>query len=72
MASSLYRLLASQVGNGYQSAKSRHIFRDLIDATAMVMIGDRDITVRFQKRAQKACPSSASLPPTPRTPPRKP
>lgn len=51
MASSLYRLLASQVGNGYETAKSRHIFRDLIDATAMVMIGDRDITVRFQKRA---------------------
>ena len=51
MASSLYRLLASQVGNGYQTAKSRHIFRDLIDATAMVIIGDRDITVRFQKRA---------------------
>jgi len=51
MASSLYRLLASQVGNGYESAKSRHIFRDLIDATATVMIGDRDITVRFQKRA---------------------
>lgn len=51
MASSLYRLLASQVGNGYETAKSRHIFRDFIDATAMVMIGDRDITVRFQKRA---------------------
>lgn len=51
MASSLYRLLASQVGDGYETAKSRHIFRDLIDATAMVTIGDRDITVRFQKRA---------------------
>jgi len=51
MASSLYRLLGSQVGNGYDNAKSRHIFRDLIDATATVMIGDKDITVRFQKRA---------------------
>jgi len=51
MASSLYRLLASEVGNGYDSAKSRHIFRDLIDATATVIIGDRDISVRFQKRA---------------------
>jgi hypothetical protein len=51
MASSLYRLLATQIGNGYQTAKSRHIFRDLIDATAVVMIGARDITVRFQKRA---------------------
>lgn len=51
MASSLYRLLAARVGNGYETAKSRHIFRDLIDATAMVMIGGHDITVRFQKRA---------------------
>jgi hypothetical protein len=51
MASSLYRLLASQVGHGYATAKSRHIFRDLIDATATVTIGERDIDVRFQKRA---------------------
>ena len=51
MASSLYRLLASQIGNGYASAKSRHIFRDLIDATATVTIGESDIDVRFQKRA---------------------
>lgn len=51
MASSLYRLLASQIGNGYETAKSRHVFRDFIDATAMVTIGDQDITVRFQKRA---------------------
>jgi hypothetical protein len=51
MASSLYRLLASQVGNGYESAKSRHIFRDLIDATATVTISERDIDVSFQKRA---------------------
>jgi len=51
MASSLYRLLASHVGNGYQKAKSRHLFRDLIDATATVFIDERDITVRFQKRA---------------------
>ena len=28
MASSLYRLLAVRVGNGYEAAKSRHLFRD--------------------------------------------
>ena len=33
MASSLYRLLSSKIANGYQNAKSRHIFRDFIDAT---------------------------------------
>ena len=33
MASSLYRLLAVRIGNGYEAAKSRHLFRDFIDAT---------------------------------------
>ena len=51
MASSLYRLLATKVGRGYERAKSRHIFRDLVDATATVLIGPREITVRYQKRA---------------------
>ncbi len=51
MASSLYRLLATNIGNGYQTAKSRHIFRDFIDATAAVSISEKHIRVRFQKRA---------------------
>ena len=33
------------------TAKSQHIFRDFINAVATVMISERDITVRFQKRA---------------------
>lgn len=51
MASSLYRLLSSKIGNGYQNAKSRHIFRDFIDATATVFITEKEILVRFQKRS---------------------
>jgi len=51
LASSLYRLLGARVGNGYQRAKSRHIFRDLVDATAQVTLTDHVIEVRFQKRA---------------------
>lgn len=51
MASSLYRLLGSKLGNGYQKAKSRHIFRDFVDATATLLISEKDISVRFQKRA---------------------
>jgi transposase len=51
MASSLYRLLAVRIGNGYESAKSRHLFRDLIDASATLTIGDEAIAVRFQRRA---------------------
>jgi transposase len=51
MASSLYRLLAQRVGNGYETAKSRHLFRDFIDATASVIIDEREIVVQYQKRA---------------------
>ena len=51
MAASLYRLLGAKVGRGYERAKSRHIFRDLVEATATVSIGAQDITVRYQKRA---------------------
>ncbi len=51
MASSLYRLLGQRIGNGYERAKSRHLFRDFINATAQILIGEHDIEVRFQKRA---------------------
>jgi hypothetical protein len=51
MASSLYRLFALKIGNGYQRVHSRHIFRDFIDSTAQVTIGDSEIEVHFQKRA---------------------
>jgi hypothetical protein len=51
MASSLYRLLGSQIGNGYENAKSRHIFRDFVDASAHVTLTEDEIVVQFQKRA---------------------
>jgi transposase len=51
MASSLYRLLGSKLGNRYQKAKSRHIFRDFIDATATLVVTPKEILVQFQKRA---------------------
>jgi hypothetical protein len=51
MASSLYRLLAVRIGNGYEVAKSRHLFRDFIDASAGISITEREIVVQFQKRA---------------------
>ena len=51
MASSLYRLLGERLGNGYATAKAQHIFRDFINAVATVVIGEREVTVRFQKRA---------------------
>jgi transposase len=51
MASSLYRLLAGRVGHGYETAKSRHLFRDFVNATAAVTITAQEIQVRFQRRA---------------------
>jgi hypothetical protein len=51
MASSLYRLLGSEIGNGYQTATSRHLFRDFVDATAQIVIQEKEIIVHFQKRA---------------------
>jgi hypothetical protein len=61
MASSLYRLLAVRVGNGYEAAKSRHLFLDLIDATADITISERQIEVRFQKRAHNPLWLAAAL-----------
>ena len=51
MASSLYRLLGTEIGQGYQTAISRHLFRDFVEATAQVQILEKDIVVQFQKRA---------------------
>jgi hypothetical protein len=51
LASSLYRMLANRIKNGYETAKSQHLFRDFIDATAVVTIGEQTVEVRFQKRA---------------------
>src|SRR5208283_1529579 len=51
MASSLYRLLACRLGNGYDKTKSRHLFADFVEASALIQIRSHDIEVRFQKRA---------------------
>lgn len=61
MASSLYRLLGAKVGNGYSEAKADHIFRDLVDATALVTLTDTEIQVRFQKRAHNPLLLAAGL-----------
>ena len=51
MASSLYRYLGQCIGHGYEAAKSAHLFRDFIDATATITIDNRLIHVQYQKRA---------------------
>jgi hypothetical protein len=51
MASSLYRLLATRIGRGYETAKSRHLFNDFIHAGATITVDEREVVVAFQKRA---------------------
>jgi hypothetical protein len=67
MASSLYRLLGAQIGNGYATAKSRHIFRDFVQAVGDVTLTEREVIVRFQKRAHNPLLLAAGF--AERTPP---
>jgi len=61
MASSLYRLLGSKIGNGYAAVSSRHLFRDFVDATALLSISENEILVQFQKRAHNPLLIAAGL-----------
>jgi hypothetical protein len=61
MASSLYRLLGTTLGNGYEIARADHIFRDFVNATAQVRLTEKDILVRFQKRAHNPLLLAARL-----------
>jgi hypothetical protein len=51
VASSLYRYLGQRIGQGYETAKSLHLFSDFIDASATLEIDERTIWVHYQKRA---------------------
>ena len=61
MASSIYRYLGQRIGNGYESVKSQHLFRDFIDATASITITQQEIIVSFQKRAHNPLLVAAGL-----------
>jgi transposase len=50
LASGLYRMMANRM-RGYDDAQARQIFRDLIDMSADVAITEREVTVRFHRRA---------------------
>jgi hypothetical protein len=51
MASSLYRLLGARIGKEYTAAHSSHLFRDFIQAQALVTITEKVVEVAFGKRA---------------------
>jgi hypothetical protein len=44
-------LLGFRIGDGYETAKARHLFRDVVDATATICLTKTEVVVRFQKRA---------------------
>ena len=50
LASGLYRLVAQRM-RGYGDAQARQIFRDLIDMSADVEVGQKEVTVSFHRRA---------------------
>ena len=50
IASGLYRLLAQKM-RGYADAQARHVFRDLVDMPADVTVAEKQVTVRFHRRA---------------------
>lgn len=51
MASALYRLLAQRVGGGYAKATAKKLFRNLLDVSATVSVGDSEVVVQLDKRA---------------------
>lgn len=61
MASSLYRLLGAKLGAGCEIAKSKHLFRDFVNATGHVAITHKEITLCVQKRAHNPYLIAAGL-----------
>jgi hypothetical protein len=61
MASSLNRPLGARVGNRFETAKSRRLFRDFVGASAGVTIKEDDDVARFQKRAHNPFLVAAGL-----------
>jgi hypothetical protein len=51
MGNSLYRMLGTYIGGNYETAESRHIFRDLVQGSARVSIAKDEVHVQFGKRA---------------------
>ena len=59
MASSLYRILGIRVGQGFEVAKARTIFRKLVNASAAIRITEDEIIVTLGRRANDPLPLAA-------------
>lgn len=65
MASSLYRLLAAQVGGTYRQAEAKTLFHNLLDLTGSVTIEDKRVVVTVDKRAHNPLLVASRLADTP-------
>ena len=61
MASSLYRLMAEQIGREYQHAQAKKMFRNLLDVSATVTIQEQAVIVKLDKRAHNPFLVSSGL-----------
>ena len=61
MASSLYRLMADHIGREYQRAQAKKIFRNLLDVSATVVMGEQEVIVKLDKRAHNPFLVSSGL-----------
>ena len=55
MASGLYRVLAKRVGNGFEKARAKTLFRKLVRSSAAIRITEHEIIVSFGRRAHNPC-----------------
>lgn len=62
MASVLYRLIGARVGEGYEKAESRTIYRDLVRHSGKVTITDDEILVQLRARSKAHYLVSAGYP----------
>ena len=51
VASALYRILACRLGNGWQSARARNLFRKIVSVSANIEIKPDEIAVTIGQRA---------------------
>src|SRR3954454_12214431 len=51
MACTLYRLMADRIGREYAKAQAKTIYRNLLDVSATVQIGETGVVVTLDKRA---------------------
>jgi hypothetical protein len=56
-----YRLLAKQIGRGYEKTGSCKLFRDFLDAHANIELTEKEIRVAFHKHAHNSRPVAAGL-----------